>query len=58
MIINLQKYLFCFAEEVLNSKFALKKEIEDILLNPKIDIPSLSRAHFNQILKELSIKKV
>jgi hypothetical protein len=39
MIINLQKYSFRFAGEVSNSKHALKQEIEDILLNPKIDIP-------------------
>jgi hypothetical protein len=53
MRINLQKYSFRFAEQVLNSKLALKQEIEDVLLNPGIELHSLNRPHFNKILENL-----
>ena len=46
MKINLQKYSFRFAEQVLNSKLALKQEIENILLNPNIELHTLNRPHF------------
>lgn len=57
MRINLQKYSFRFAEQVLNSKLALKQEIEDVLLDPSIELPSLNRPHFNKILEKLFIQK-
>lgn len=57
MRINLQKYSFRFAEQVLNSKLALKQEIEDTLLIPDIEFSSLSRSHFNEILENLFIQK-
>jgi hypothetical protein len=46
MRINLQRFSFRFAEQVLNSKLTLKQEIEDILLNPGIELHSLSRPQF------------
>jgi hypothetical protein len=58
MRINLQKYSFRFAEQVLNSKLALKQEIEDILLNPSIELLSLNHTHFNKVLENLFKKKV
>lgn len=57
MILRLQKFSYRFAEQVLNSKLALKQEIENVLLDPSIDIASLSRPHFNEILKDLLAKK-
>ena len=57
MRINLQKYSFRFAEEVLNSKLTLKQEIESILLDPSIELQSLNRPHFNKILENLFIQK-
>lgn len=51
MRINLQKFLFRFAEQVLNSKLALKQEIEGISLNPGIELPSLNCPHFNKVLE-------
>lgn len=57
MGINLQKYSFRFAEQVLNSKLALKQEIEDILLNPDIELLSLNRPHFNKVLENLFTQK-
>ena len=44
MRINLQKYSFRFAEQVLNSKLALKQEIEEILLDPGIELQFLNRS--------------
>ena len=45
-------YSYRFAEEVLNSKFSLKKEITDIisLLNP--DCSTVNRPTFNQIVED------
>ena len=57
MRINLQKYSFRFAEQVLNSKLVLKQEIENILLDPCIELHSLNRPHFNKILENLFIQK-
>ena len=57
MRINLQKYSFRFAEQVLNSKLALKQEIEDILLDSNIELHTLNRPHFNKVLENLFIQK-
>ena len=57
MILRLQKFSYRFAEQVLNSKLTLKQEIESILVDPGIDIASLSRPHFNEVLKDLLTKK-
>jgi hypothetical protein len=57
MILRLQKFSFRFAEQVLNSKLVLKEEIETLLTNPNIDISSLSRPRFNEVLKDLFIEK-
>ena len=57
MKLRLQKFSYRFAEQVLNSKLALKQEIEEILTNPKINITDLSRPRFNEILRELFVNK-
>ena len=57
MRINLQKYSFRFVEQVLNSKLVLKQEIEEVLLDPSIELTSLNRPHFNKILENLFIQK-
>ena len=56
-MIRLQRFSYRFAEQVLNSKLALKQEVEEILKSPKIEIPSLSRPHFNEVLGDLFIAK-
>ncbi len=56
-MLRLQNFSYRFAEQVLNSKLVLKKEIENVLLDPNIDISFLSRPHFNEILRDLFIKK-
>lgn len=55
--LRLQRYSFRFAEQVLNSKLALKQEIEDTLTNPSIDVTSLSRPEFNRVLDELFVAR-
>jgi len=57
MRIRLQKFSFRFAEQVLNSKLALKQEIEEVLLNPSINLKELSRPNFNKKLDELFVHK-
>ncbi len=53
MKLRLQTFSFRFAEQVLNSKLAIKQEIESVLLDPDIDLAVLSRPRFNEILDEL-----
>lgn len=53
----MQTYSFRFAEQVLNSKYAIKQEIESVLTNSDIDISSLSRPKFNHWLNELFFAK-
>jgi hypothetical protein len=48
--LRLQKYSYRFAEQVLNSKLALKDEIEKVLLDPVSEVGSLSRPGFNKLL--------
>lgn len=57
MILRLQTFSYRFAEQVLNSKLALKQEIENVLLDSSIDIASLSRPNFNKVLEDLFMKR-
>ena len=52
MALRLNKFSFRFAEQVLNSKLALKREMEDILTDASLDVPTLSRPHFNEVLRD------
>lgn len=56
-LLRLQRYSFRFAEQVLNSKLALKQEIENILSDRDIDVSSLSRPRFNEILDQKFVAK-
>jgi len=58
MRLRLQKFSYRFAEQVLNSKLALKQEIESVLLDSNIDSGSLSCPNFDEVLKDLFKKKV
>jgi hypothetical protein len=51
MNLRLQKFSYRFAEQVLNSKLAIKQEIEEIITDPNINVPSLSRPEFNRVLR-------
>jgi len=57
MKITLQRYSYRFAEQVLNSKLAVKQEIDEILSNPEINISELSRPKFNELLKIAFVSK-
>jgi hypothetical protein len=57
MNLRLQKFSYRFAEQVLNSKLAIKQEIEEIITDPSIKIPSLSRPEFNRVLRASFIAK-
>jgi len=55
MTLRLKRFSYRFAEQVLNSKLALKQEIENVLTNPSIDVSSLSRPRFNEVLEDLFV---
>lgn len=55
--IRLNTYSYRFAEQVLNSKLALKQEIESILLDSRINLSELSRPRFNAVLDDLFVQK-
>jgi hypothetical protein len=46
-----RSFSYRFAEQVLNSKLALRHEIENILTDKAIDIAALSRPAFNPVLR-------
>jgi hypothetical protein len=50
--LRLQKFSYRFAEQVLNSKLALKEEVETILTEEVPDLGALSRPGFNKLLDE------
>lgn len=56
-MIRLVHYSFRFAEQVLNSKFSIKKEIEGILQSPSIKPEGLSRPKFNKVLDGLFVER-
>jgi hypothetical protein len=55
MRIRLERYSYRFAEQVLNSKLAVKQEVESILEHPSIEISKLSRPYFNEVLDALFV---
>ena len=57
MIIRLQTFSYRFAEQLLNSKLALKQEIEGILRNSSKNLASLSRPNFNKLLDDKFTEK-
>lgn len=52
-MLSLRYYSFRFAEQVLNSRLAIKQEIDSILQDPCIVVEKLSRPHFNNLLEQL-----
>jgi hypothetical protein len=55
-LLRLQKLSFRFAEQILNSKLALKEEIDSVLLDAVPDVTKLSRPAFNELLKDRFVK--
>lgn len=50
MQLRLEHYSYRFAEQVLNSRLAIKQEVETVLTDPTTDLSSLSRPGFNALL--------
>ena len=50
--IRLERFSYRFAEQVLNSKLAIKQEVEAILASDTLEIATLSRPGFNKALRE------
>lgn len=57
MKLNFQTYSYRFAEEVLNSKFSVKKEVESTISNLAFDVTMLSRPQFNSLLRTSFLAK-
>jgi hypothetical protein len=57
MAIRLQSYSYRFAEQVLNSKLSLKREIESVLSDSASDIKTLDRPTFNEVLDKSFVAK-
>ena len=55
--IRLERFSYRFAEQVLNSKLAIKQEVEAILTSDALEIATLSRPTFNKVLRESFIAK-
>ena len=55
--IRLERYSYRFAEQVLNSKLAIKQEVESILTSENIEVALLSRPEFNKTLREAFVGK-
>ena len=55
--IRLERFSYRFAEQVLNSKLALKQEVESILTSGAIEVASLSRPNFNKVLRDLFVAR-
>jgi len=50
--VRLQKFSYRFAEQIFNSKLALKNEMENVILKSCSDLSVLTRPNFNKILEE------
>src|SRR5213594_3223833 len=57
MKLRLERFSYRFAEQVLNSKLAIKQEVEALLTDASIAVPSLSRPTFNKVLRDLFVAK-
>jgi hypothetical protein len=55
--IHLERFSYRFAEQVLNSKLAIKQEVEAILTNDTIQLADLSRPAFNKLLRQSFVSK-
>jgi hypothetical protein len=55
--IRLERFSYRFAEQVLNSKLAIKQEVEAILTSEAIELATLSRPAFNKVLRDSFVLK-
>ena len=57
MSLRLKNFSFRFAEQILNSRLAIKQEIEQIITDSTITVFELTRPYFNSVLNNLFSKK-
>lgn len=50
-------FSYRFADEVLNAKLAIKREIEEILDSQTAAVSTLSRPHFNELLRSAFVAR-
>ena len=55
--LHFKTFSYRFAEQVLNSKLAIKDEILSVITDPSIDVATLSRPTFNKVLRDSFTKK-
>lgn len=55
--IRLERFSYRFAEQVFNSKLAIKQEVEAILTSEALELAALSRPAFNKTLRQLFVAK-
>src|SRR5215510_13929219 len=55
--LHCKTFSYRFAEQVLNSKLAIKEEILSVITDPSIEVATLSRPYFNKVLRESFTKK-
>lgn len=49
---HLQRYFYRSADSILNTRPLIQDEVDKALLDLSLDFPSLSRAYFNDLLKQ------
>jgi Restriction endonuclease BglII len=55
--LRLERFSYRFAEQVLNSKLSIKQEVEALLTDVSIAVPTLSRPTFNKVLRDRFVAK-
>ena len=53
----LQHYSYRFADQILNSQWSIRQEIESVLTDPTIPISELKRPRFNEELKHRLLER-
>ena len=56
-MLRYETFSYRFAEQVLNSRLALKHEIEEVLGDRSLDSSTLSRPHFNDLLRQAFVSR-
>jgi hypothetical protein len=55
--VRLERFSYRFAEQLLNSKLAIKQEVESVLTSCTLPLNELSRPVFNKVLREAFVAK-
>ena len=55
--LHVKTFSYRFAEQVLNSRLAIKEEIVSVITDPSIDVAILSRPNFKKVLRDSFTQK-